>query len=508
MYHKQLITHIGQQRALGISDDDIRSDLKNEGWSKEDVDLSFYYVLHPEKMKNFSLQRILSSEVKGSVFIVTLLITVFTAGFAAFAYAGTQITNYTLISPPLPESGKLALDYGVQPAFSNPDFFNKVKSQFIEQKATFIEVDLTQMLVRVYKDGTTTIEVPVKTKGKSGSWWETPSGLYKIQTKEKTHYSSMGHVTQPWSMEFQGNFFIHGWPYHKDGTPVATTFSGGCIRLADEDAKQVYDTVIVGTPILVYEKDFSLDSYSYTEVMPESNAEAYLYADIDNNFAFLKKNPSQVLPAGPFTKLMTALVATEYINIEKTLTVPENALASTSVPRLTAKMKINVYQLLFPLLRESSNEAAEVIAQGYGRTSFIRHMNEKAKSIGMDHTVFVDPTGSSTENVSTTEDMFMLAKYIYKSRSFIFNITSEKVKTGTYGTSIFSDLGSANSLLKHDSFVGGVSDEPIGGSQYNLAIFELPIGSRTRPIFTVSFASDDAKGDINDALSYLLTHYK
>jgi hypothetical protein len=40
------------------------------------------------------------------------------------------------------------------------------------------------MVLRVYQDGSSTLEVPIVTKGRKGSWWETPAGLYKINTKE------------------------------------------------------------------------------------------------------------------------------------------------------------------------------------------------------------------------------------------------------------------------------------------------------------------------------------
>lgn len=506
MYHKQLVIHINSKKSLGLSDGDIRNELMQDGWSKEDIDLGFYYIEHPEKLNHFSLKRILKSEVKESTSLL-IIVLVIIASVVSFLYFRTTVVSYALVAPVAPVPDKIVFDYGVQPALSNPDFFNKVKNQFITENATFVEVDLTQMIARVYKDGTLALEVPVKTKGKPGSWWETPAGLYKIETKEKTHYSTMGHVTQPWSMEFQGNFFIHGWPYHDDGSPVATTFSGGCVRLADKDAKKIFDLVNVGTPILVYEKAFSPDDFSYSDVKPNIQAKSFLFADINNNFVFLKKNETQILPAGNITKLMTALIATEYINIEKTIKVPKEALTETSKPRLRVGMKIDIYQLLFPLLRESSNEAGEAISRSYGRDLFIKHMNEKAKAIGMTHTAFVDPTGVSPENVSSAEDMFMLAKYIYNNRSFIFNITSGKVKTNTYGESIFSDL-STNVMSGNDYFFGGIGDSKSTDNQYNLSVFELPINSVTRPIFSLSLLSTDTKSDINNGLSYLLNHYK
>ncbi len=506
MYHKQLVKHITLRRSEWMEEAAIRKELLADGWSKEDIDQAFYYVLHPEKQKHFSLSRLLHSEVSTLSFILTLLVTVGISSIL-FSYFGTQVNNYVLVTQAAASPEKILFSYGVQPSLSNPDFFNKIKTQFVEEKATFVEVDLSQMVARVYKEGVVSVEVPVKTKGKEGSWWETPAGLYKIQTKEKSHYSSMGHVSQPWSMQFQGNFFIHGWPTYDDGTPVASTFSGGCIRLADEDAKKIYDAVTVGTPILVYEKDFVLDTFRYTEKKPVLDTNTFMFADMHNNYVFLEQDREKAVSIGGLTKLMTALIATEYINIEKTTIIKESDLVETSVPRLTKGMKIDMYQLLFPLLRESSNEAGEAIASSYGRSGFVRHMNEKAKAIGMTHTKFVDPTGVSSENISTAEDLFMLAKYIYNNRSFIFDITSGKVKTNTYGKSIFTDLGSANSLSGHPQFFGGISSQRDQHDGMNLVVLKVPIGGAVRPLFMLTIGSQDEKNDITKGLNYILGKY-
>ena len=506
MYHKQLVKHITHRKSEWVPEDEIRKEVQGDGWTKEEVDQAFYYVEHPELQKHFSLFRLLRSPVSTFMFIFSLLIT---AGVSAilFSFFGTQVNNYVLVTAAATSPEKIAFSYGIQPSLSNPDFFNKIKTQFIDEKATFVEVDLSQMVARVYTQGEVTVEVPVKTKGKEGSWWETPAGLYKIQTKEKTHFSSMGHVTQPWSMQFQGNFFIHGWPKYPDGREVSSTFSGGCVRLADADAKKIFDAVTVGTPILVYEKDFILDHFSYEEKKPSLQTESFLYADMHNNFIFLDQDKTKVVKVGGLTKLMTALVATEFINIEKNTTITEGDLVPTKVPRLIKGMTIDMYQLLFPLLRESSNEAAVAIASSYGTSGFVKHMNEKAKSIGMTHTKFVDATGVSPDNVSTTEDLFMLAKYIYNNRSFIFDITTGAVKTNTYGVSIFTSLGSPNSVSNKEFFFGGMSghDDVLG--EYNLAVFKLPMGGTVRPLFFITVGSKDEKGDIIKGVEYVTSKF-
>jgi hypothetical protein len=123
----------------------------------------------------------------------------------------------------------------------------------IEAHSRLIAADLSEMKLYLFEDGHATITVPILSKGKRGSRWETPTGLYKIQTKEENHFSSLGAVYMPKSMQFFGNFFIHGWPYYPDGTPVPEGYSGGCIRLSTEDATRVYDFASRETPLFIWE---------------------------------------------------------------------------------------------------------------------------------------------------------------------------------------------------------------------------------------------------------------
>jgi hypothetical protein len=104
--------------------------------------------------------------------------------------------------------------------------------------------------------------------------------------------------------------------------------------------------------------------------------------------------------------------------------------------------------------------------------------------------------------------MFMLAKYIYNNRSFIFNITSGKVRTAIYGKSIFSDLGSSNSLSLRNDFFGGIAGGDSSLNEHNLSVLEMHSSSGVRPIFFVSLSSKDAKGDIAEGLEYVRSRYK
>jgi len=108
----------------------------------------------------------------------------------------------------------------------------------------------------------------------------------------------------------------------------------------------------------------------------------------------------RVVPIASLTKLMTALVAAEHINLDQDVRIRGSGVTSL-IPRLREGYSASMYSLLQLLLIESSNEAAEVIASVIGRDEFLRLMNEKAAAIGMEHTTFTDPSGLDDGNIST-----------------------------------------------------------------------------------------------------------
>lgn len=507
MYHKQLVNHVVAKLREGVEPEKIWKELAADGWKENDIKEAFFYATYPEKLRHFSPIRLLHSEIPLVIGILLGVIIIALVGASFFFFKNTTL-NYTLTLPTVPTPHQVALAYGEQPALSNPDFFGKVKQQFIDGKADFIEANLSAMTLRVYKKGLLSMEVPIDSKGREGSWWETPAGLYKINVKEKEHFSGIGHVWMPWSMNFQGNFYIHGRTYYPDGTLTSKEFTGGCIRLSTEDAAKVYAEISVGTPVLVFEQSFSPDSFVYqNEKGPSLDAGAYLTADLRNNHVFASKNSTEKVPIASITKLMTALVATEYINLDNTATVPKDAIVYTSKPRLKAGDKYTIYQLLFPLLMESSNEAAETIARYYGRSSFIQHMNEKAASIGMMNSHFADASGASAENVSTAEDLFMLAKYIYNNRSFIFKITSGKVEGSAYGSNGFSDLGNYNDFVGNPVFIGGKNGKTTAAQETNISVFEFSSGQTKRPVALIILGSPDEKAESETLFNFIKTHF-
>ncbi len=429
------------------------------------------------------------------------------SAYGVFWYGAQPPTTAPIIILKNPETNiETKLSYGEQPLLSQPDFFKQVKEGFIEKKTTFIEANLSEMKVRFYRDGVLEKEVAILTKGKEGSWWETPAGLYEIQSKSENHFSSFGHVYQPWSMAFQGNFFIHGWPYYPDGTPVASAYSGGCIRLSDADAEALYKLVSVHTPVLVYANDYASDGFLYTSTAPNVTAKEYGVLDIKSGTILAASGMDAVRPIASLTKLATALVAAEYINLDGDIVIDESMIASTSLPRLVPGESVSAYSLLLPLLLESSNESAEAFAQSVGRDRFIALMNDKAKALGMKDTHFTDPAGSEHANVSSVTDLLRLAQYLYNNRSFVLKISSGRDVPTLYRTTNFDNLQNFNEIPGVAGFIGGkVGKNSIGESA--LRLLTISVDGTDRVVVVVVLDSDDDKVDTQALLSHIARTY-
>src|SRR5260370_6863542 len=81
---------------------------------------------------------------------------------------------------------------------------------------------------------------------------------------------------------------------------------------------------------------------------------------------------------------------------------------------LTAGEHLTVRQLLDGLFLDSGNDAAEALAQGLvPRDRFIRQMNQKAKSIGLTGSHFVNPSGlDATGHGMTAHALVPTAAYL------------------------------------------------------------------------------------------------
>ncbi len=142
------------------------------------------------------------------------------------------------------------------------------------------------------------------------------------------------------------------------------------------------------------------------------SAAAYVL-DRDDSSVWYSHNASVASPIASITKLMTALVVADaHQPLDEVLqvTTEDRAIGKGAASRLAIGTSLSRGDLLHLALMSSENRAAHALGRNYpgGVPAFVHAMNDKAKSLGMTATHFVEPTGLSSDNVASPEDLSRL----------------------------------------------------------------------------------------------------
>lgn len=140
-----------------------------------------------------------------------------------------------------------------------------------------------------------------------------------------------------------------------------------------------------------------------------------LVVDKETDEVVFSKNPDAVLPIASITKLMTALVVSEAdLPLDEKLTVTQHDVEGTlgSRSRLKVGTELSRGEMLHLALMASDNRAAHVLGRTYpgGLSRFVETMNVKARLLGMLDTRYVEPTGLSSDNQSSAQDLARLVR--------------------------------------------------------------------------------------------------
>ena len=191
--------------------------------------------------------------------------------------------------------------------------------------------------------------------------------------------------------------------------------------------------------------------------IPGITAEAYLVGNASTGQIYLEHNGTESLPIASMSKLITALTAMDTIRPDQPIEVTKEETATYPDPsNLEPGEKFTMPELLYPLLLDSSNVAAEALASSTNRAQFIEDMSSYSWEIGLTKSYFADPSGLSPHNKASPEGFFALAQYLYKSRPDILALT--RVKTFSFATT--TDHGSHELVNIHPfvnvpGYIGG-----------------------------------------------------
>ncbi|UKI05159.1 serine hydrolase [Variovorax paradoxus] len=155
-----------------------------------------------------------------------------------------------------------------------------------------------------------------------------------------------------------------------------------------------------------------------TEDSLDLKSSVALVIDQDTHEVLFSKNDHAVLPIASLTKLMTGLLISEaHLPNEELITITQDDVDTEkrSSSRLTVGTTLSRGELLHLALMSSENRAAHALGRTYpgGLSTFVSIMNAKAKMLGMKDTRYVEPTGLSSRNQSSAQDLALLVNAAY-----------------------------------------------------------------------------------------------
>lgn len=368
-----------------------------------------------------------------------------------------------------------------------------------------IVIDTRENQVHLFEKGELFSSFALDSKPADDSAWEISSGQFSVVKKEEKHLSPISKLYFPYAIQFADNALLHGVPTDNSDHSLVKTKQGG-FRLSNERAAKVFAWADLDTKVFVYgvgDKIKDEDYFSYKIKKSgklDLSAEAYLVADLENKEVILSQNKDEAVPIASITKLMTALVSLELIKPQDEVVVSSLALATYgNSAEFKVGDKLTAQTMLYPLLLESSNDAAEALAESVGREKFLARMNQKATELGMESTYFEDPSGLSPNNVSSAEDLLKLIDYTHKNHSFLLEIT--KLKEYKFGR--FSWFN-RNSLVNMKYYAGGKNGYTDEANRTLVSLFDLPLSElKNRPIVLVLLGSENRQADTKNLINYL-----
>lgn len=234
---------------------------------------------------------------------------------------------------------------------------------------------------------------------------------------------------------------------------ISKEFTGSQVSASEGKAK------LFASDLCVVTEDKLLDQVSL-----EENQTGLLFDISDRDVIYSKGAYTRVYPAS-ITKIMTALLAFKYGNMDDVVTITEENVTleeGSQVIGFLVGDKVTMDELVHGLLVYSGNDAASAIATHIGLTTekFVEMMNSYARELGCTGTHFTNPHGLQDENHYTTPyDIYLMLKEALQYPEF-----TEITQLGSYTISYERSWGEevSTALLATDHYLTGEANAPKG----------------------------------------------
>lgn len=240
------------------------------------------------------------------------------------------------------------------------------------------------------------------------------------------------------------------------------------------------------TPVIV-EQVIAKKVTDYQPTLNTIEAKSYYVYDILDQKTLFSKDEHNKLPLASITKLMSGLVILDIMPDQSTITITKDDIALEGDNGLVVDEKWNINDLLNFSLITSSNDGFHAIAsalnyyQAINNKDIVKIMNDKANTLGLKDTVFINETGLDIdENMagaySSAYDVAMLFEKIIKDKPGLISSTKN----------ISEDFVS-QSNIKHTAVNTNTSINQISGLMASKTGFTSLAGGNLAVVFDAGF---------------------
>lgn len=225
---------------------------------------------------------------------------------------------------------------------------------------------------------------------------------------------------------------------------------------------------------------------------------SYVIFDAVTGGLIASQDPDTPYPVASVTKLPAAAAAEVVVPLDATTTITfTDVVAEGRAGKLEPGQVYSYRQLLFPLLLESSNDAAAVMERTY-RDQLVTTMNEMATAYGATSAHFVDASGLSDQNVASARDVSLLATRLFAAHPYIFDVS-------TLSQYIAEDTGwiNNNPVAAEEGYLGGKHGYTEAAGRTIVALFDESFAAGRRQVGYVILGSRDLATDMATLRSFV-----
>ncbi|MEZ0536125.1 D-alanyl-D-alanine carboxypeptidase family protein [Caldicellulosiruptoraceae bacterium PP1] len=249
-------------------------------------------------------------------------------------------------------------------------------------------------------------------------------------------------------------------------------------------------------------------TYGTTKSFLNISAKSAIAIEQDTKRILYSKNANEKLAMASTTKIMTAILTIEEIDINKEIEIPKEAIGVPGSSMYLEKgEKLKIIELLYGLMLTSGNDAAVALAIAVAGSTenFVNMMNQKANDLGMLNTKFSSPHGLELgPHYTTAYDLAILTAYAMNNSVFRKIVSTKEIEVRWLTREYNRKLRNKNKMLNIYQGADGVK------TGFTRKAGRCLVSSAYRNHFrviTVVLNAPDMWNDSKKILDYAFTKY-